>query len=137
MSKKPEILAKDLLITSSILDSFAWFKEAPLSWKERATTDLTNSLKRIYTPPDPKVQRGIDFENRITRHLLGPRTQFIAANGKKLGIIWDECHGGLQQKVVKRIIEVEGQRICLYGRADIHYADPHRIVDIKTTGNWK
>jgi uncharacterized protein (DUF486 family) len=131
-----KLAPKPLLVTSSILDSYAWYKEAPGSWKEKAETDLTNALFRIYTPMDAAVQRGVDFEGKICRDLYLERYTFVTKHGDMMAPFYDMCHGGLQQAPVKRTVVVDGQDFLLYGKADILFPKEH-IIDIKTTGAWK
>lgn len=124
-----------LLVTSSLLDSFSWFMEAPPSWKDRAKTDLWNAVNRVYTPMDEAVRRGMDFEAYVCAVLDDSREVFVARHGELLGPFWDHCHGGKRQVPVRREITVNSQDFTLYGKADVLF--PDRIVDIKTTGSWK
>lgn len=140
MSAAP-LATKPLLITSSILDSYAWYKEAPGSWKEKAESDLINALTRVYTPLDAAVKRGMAFEERVCRDLYLARDVFHKRHGDMLMPFFDECVGGRQQDVVKSTITIDGQDYVLYGKADILFPKSKntegRIIDIKTTSSWK
>lgn len=144
------IINKSLLITSSILDAYDWYKSAPgdaadpSSWKAKATKDFRNSLFRIYTPMDPAAKRGVDFENRICRDLFMGRDAFLSKHGTLLtSEFYDKCRGGLQQEVVKYEYKIDGQMYCLYGKKDISFPvgskewPAGKTIDIKTTKEWK
>lgn len=127
---------KSLLVTSSLLDSFSWYKECPSSWKERAEADLVGTVFRVYSPMKGAVKRGIEFEARVVAGLGLEREVFVAAHGEMLAVFHDACHGGILQATVKRTVTVDGQGFVLYGKADILFPGK-RIIDIKTTGRWK
>ena len=130
------IAEKSLLITSTILDSFAWYKSAPPGhWKEKATEDFKNALNRIYTPMNEDAKRGVDFENGLYRSLYLDRDTFIERHGKQCAKFFDECAGKTQQAKLQKTIEVDGQNYKLYGKADIF--SPEKIIDIKTCSNWR
>lgn len=130
-----QIASKPLLVTSSILDSFAWLSNCPPNWKEKALEEFNNSLKRIYTPLSPAVKRGMDFEDRICRDLYVSRDIFEKKHGMVTMEFYDLCKGGTQQAVLKKTITVDDQPYVLYGKADIFF--PEIIYDIKTTGRFK
>ena len=135
---------KPLLMTASILDSFKWMITCPASWKDKAVKDFTNALNRIYTDMDPAVKRGIDFENRICRDLYLGRDAFVNRHSDLLLPFFEKCAAGRQQVTVKKEVVVDGQKILLYGKADIYIpgtggpgTGAAKIIDIKTTGKWK
>jgi hypothetical protein len=137
------IVDRELLMTASVLDSFKWMITCPSSWRDKAVTDFSNALNRVYTDMDPAVKRGIDFENRICRDLYLGRDAFVNRHGELLVPFFEKCAAGRQQVTVKKGIEVDGQKILLYGKADIYIpgkgkdAGASKIIDIKTTGRWK
>jgi len=124
-----------LLITPSILDSFKWYKECPASWEQKAHDDLLNALKRVYSPMTPATQRGVNFEKAICSSFGNTREEFVAQFGAVAAPFYDKCKGALQQVVYKKNITVNGEDFLLYGKADIVH--PGKIIDIKTTANWK
>ncbi len=132
---------KPLLVTPSILDSYAWYKDCPSSWKEKAEADLRNALNRIYSPMEGAVKRGIDFEAKVCADLGMDLPSFTARHGTMLAPFHRHCHGGRMQEVVKRTVTIDGQAFVLYGKADVLFPSEHgfrgRIVDLKTTGRWK
>lgn len=148
----PTIVDKSLLITSSILDAYDWYKSAPpstkkgtsITWQESAATDFRNALFKTPYEIDPAAKRGIDFEARICRDLYMQRSTFLARHGDLLTTeFYDKCAGGLQQEVVKYVYKIDGQLYCLYGKKDISFpvgSAKHpkgKTIDIKTTKEWK
>lgn len=123
------------LITPSILDSFKWYNECPVSWKEKAEKDLTKALNRIWETPSPAIQRGINFEKAICSSFGNSREEFVQQFGDTAAMFYDRCAKGRQQVVYKKRIMVNGTEYMLYGKADIVL--PELIIDIKTTGSWK
>jgi hypothetical protein len=132
--------SRNLLITVSLLDAVKWLQDCPSSWKERAFNGLNATVERIWTEPNTAIKIGMDFEKQVVGRLELDPVDFLRTfehhpAGAKLGIFQEMCRGGEMQKVLKEIITVEEQPFCLYGKADVFFAD--RIIDIKTTSNWK
>ena len=126
------------LITSSLLDSIDWYRQCPDSWKEKAYKDLSDKLNRIYGPMNPEVQRGIDFEAKVCSLLDAPESTFMEvfkSHDPGVRQFWTLCHGGRFQSTLKSYITIDGTQYTLYGKSDILF--PDRIVDIKTTANYK
>lgn len=124
------------LITASLHGSIKWLKNCPPSWKEKARKDLTNTLSRIWTEPEPgsPIKRGIDFENTVYNILNSPKKDRIdelscSENFKK---VLHLCKGGFFQKKSKSFINVNGIEYCLYGKLDVDMPGAG-IIDIKTT----
>lgn len=117
----------NLLITTSILDSYAWFRTCPPSWRTRAYNSLVATIRREGYTPHKTAQRGIDFENAIYRCAEG--------GSEKFQKIANYFKGASFQRVIKRHIEVEGRRVLLYGKVDALRNDV--IGDIKTTENYR
>jgi hypothetical protein len=147
-----KIANKDLLVTSSLLDSFAWYKEAPnkpsrdneaVTWKQKALTDLRHTLTRAPYTSSFEADRGTAFESKIYPSLFLPREAFVAKHGETLGLFHDLCAGGRQQETLKAKINVDGQNYTLYGKSDVLYPigskqfPEGKIIDIKTTLEWK
>lgn len=142
---------KSLLVTSSLLDSYAWYASSPstptredpkITWKEKAAKELRASLFREPFVSTPQIERGQAFENRLNRSLNQPKLLFEQNLGAELSPFHEHCAGGRQQEVAKRILTIDDQDYLLYGRMDIFFpkSEAHplgKIVDIKTTTNWK
>ncbi len=130
---------KPLLITTTLLDNYAWFKKCPDSWKERAMNGFIGTLTRKEWIPSPEIERGTKFEKRVNNLLHVEKQVFMDLFKNhptpKISLFYDLCAGGIQQKKMEKKIEIEGQIFVLFGKADIWF--PQRIIDIKTTGNFK
>lgn len=130
----PEIIKRDLLITSSIIDSYDWVKNAPPSWKQKAYDDFWGALTRTKEwKPDKKIQRGIDFENKVYEYAR--RTDLPATVSNEFRTMVEEARGASIQKKIKKIETINGQSFCLYGKTDLWF--PDIIKDVKTTASYK
>jgi len=126
------IIKRDLLFTTSIYDSYNWFKICPPSWKERAYKAFVDSLSRVAWTPDKKIQRGLDFENlvyRIAKSKTNPE-----ASPEFYSVVTEVVGGNIQKKI-KKIETIDGQSFCLYGKTDAWF--PDIIKDVKTTASFK
>lgn len=117
----------NLLITTSILDSYRWYKICPPNWRDRAYKSLVSSIRREGYKPHKTAARGIEFEKAVYRKAGGGSELFNEIVGK--------CSGGRPQQVTKKTIQVQGRDVLLYGKIDVLF--PHKIVDIKTTENYR
>jgi hypothetical protein len=133
-----------LLITCDLLDGINWFQTCPSSWKAKAWTDLTNKLGRIYSKEMPKAAaRGITFENQIyaqMEKIVAEKTtaeEYVAhikaSDYFKACLL--NCAGGTVQTKARKTVTVDNVQYCVYGKLDVK--KPERIIDIKTTGNFK
>lgn len=132
-----------LLITTSLIDSVNWAKNAPnsptrddpsVTWKEKAYQDLKNTLGRVYTPGGFAMERGIRIENTIYE-IVGQNkvdTVSCSAHFKK---VLEMCNGGTFQKKTKSFIDIDGQEYCLFGKIDVLFPK-QKIIDLKTTGSF-
>lgn len=129
----PEIIERDLLITSSIIDSYDWVKNAPPSWKQKAYDDFWGALTRTKEwKPDKKIQRGIDFENKVYEYA---RRELPENVSPEFRLMVNESKNAIIQKKIKKIETINGQSFCLYGKTDLWF--PEIIKDIKTTASYK
>lgn len=140
-----EIIDKALMVTSSLLDAIDFHVDmSPYStWKEKSLTSLQKMLARDSKfEVTPFTERGKAFEDSVcslsrvkedTFYALCSR--FCSCDAHKLEPFYYALQGATFQKVVKGTINVEGQKIFLYGREDAW--KPEKIVDIKTTSSWK
>ena len=75
------------------------------------------TLRREPTPTTEAMQNGIDFENLVTDIINGradPNDPWHAAAEK----VARRCAGGVLQYKAKKIVEVGGMSLLLYGRLD-------------------
>ncbi len=122
------------LITTSLLSSIDWFNNCPPDWKKKAFQDLSNTLARIRTNPNPAAKRGITFEKLLYDVLRSEKENTVTCSDSFKKIM-NACKGGTFQKKIKKFIEIDGEEYCLYGKLDVDL--PDKIIDIKTTGNYK
>jgi len=122
-----------LLITPTLLDAYDWFCKAPQSWKKRAFDDFTNKLNRTKWDPTPAIKRGIDFEKKVYANCNRDLETFKSSEIFKE--VCKECKDGDFQKVLKKIIVIDGKEYLLYGKTDAWFSNI--IKDIKTTKNYK
>jgi len=123
------------LITASLVGAVEWAQECPPSWKERAKKSLDDQLNRVWVPPEPgsSLELGIDFENKVYHY--ADAKLIVPAGSEHFQWFVSECRGGVFQKKTRRIIELDGEEYCLYGKIDAWF--PEVIKDIKTTRNYK
>lgn len=120
------------LITASLVGSIDWYLHCPVSWKEKAMTDLQNQLARVYADQMPTaIELGIKFENTVYEHA---NNENITGSDHYKWFI-SECKGGEFQRKTKCYLTIDGYEYCLYGKIDVWY--PDIIKDIKTTSNYK
>lgn len=140
------------LITSSLLDSFDWLKNAPKSWQQKAQDEFVAMIRREPRPPSEACQRGIDFENLVCQNCNTMTDEEFKNHAKlyyeKKGIVgYDNeiavfntlevakaCRNGNQQVPVIKDVVLGGKEYHLFGYADIVF--PNKIIDIKTTGKY-
>lgn len=139
---------KPLLITTSLLDDFAWLEKAPntypkdskLTWKQLAFKRFNEAITRTGVwNPTPAIERGIKFEKRVNNYLHLSKeafqNAFIPPHCARVVEFWDKGHGAIQQKVTKKVIVVAEQEYLLYGKIDLR--TDALSIDIKTTGNYR
>lgn len=136
-----------LLITSSLLDSYAYLQETKN--KISAYSDFVGMLKRESRPTNAVCQRGIDFENLVCEncntdadmYAVGKNYYHDVASAEVVDCMASVCRGGSQQVKVETEMTVNGEKYHLFGKADIIHYDQKKILDIKTctryTGEWK
>lgn len=117
-----------LLITTSILDAFGWYRRCPPSWRKRAHADLVAKIRRERYEPHVSAQRGIEFEDAIYEQKTGGSAQFKRVS--------ERCSGGIYQRVMKETIQVNGRDVLLYCKSDVLFPDV-KLIDIKTTENYR
>ena len=137
---------KSHLVTSSLINSVKWAIKAPssiikeekggdgkLTWREKALTDLSNTLNRVRTPFSPEAKYGVEFENKVYK---------VANNEEIPGSdyfkkVCQEVKGFNFQRKQGIKVEIAGCNCYLYGKYDAVKDDTKYIKDIKTTGKYR
>lgn len=127
------------MITHSLLSSWLYsMKENPYidatTEPEDPMAEFLPVLRRDPTPTTDAMQKGIDFENLVTDIVCnrGDRSnKWFDAAYKVAEIV----RGGVLQCRSKRIIQVDGMQILLYGRLDCLKAG--EIFDIKFSSKYE
>lgn len=132
-----------LLITTSLIDSVNWAKNAPnspckdnpeITWKQKAYNDLKNTLARIYAPGGFYMERGVRIENTVYKIIEEGKVDTVSCSAHFKKVL-DLCNGGVFQKKTKSFIDVDGQEYCLFGKIDVLFPKK-KIIDLKTTGSF-
>ncbi len=122
-----------LLITPTLLNSFDWLNNCPQSWKDRAYTDIMNTLNREPWKPNRAVRMGIDFENKVYANANRPDLSSLSAS-KHFIKVCERVRGYNYQKRTKLVLNVDGEEYYCFGRLDCY--SPKEIIDIKTTAKF-
>lgn len=141
------------LITSSLLDSFDWLKSCPKTWQERAQDEFIAMIRREPRPTSEACQRGIDFEDLVCKNCNNMNDEEfkdyaynyydqkgIKGYDRDIGAhttlsVAKVIRGGQQQVPIMKDVMLNGEEYHLFGYADIIL--PNKIIDIKTTSNYK
>lgn len=123
------------LITPSLISSVNWLKTCPPTWKVKAYNDLKNTLARIYMEPSPEIKRGIECERKVNEILTSRVDVSMVKCSDNFKKLLTYCNGYTQQKVTKKILTIDDEEYCLYGKID--YYKPDHIIDLKTTNEYK
>jgi len=126
-----------LLITPSLFDSIDWLNKCPASYKKGAYKQLSNSLNRVWTPPNKAIKRGMDYEKKLC-HGVSPIDDVAPDLHEKFKKAYDRIHAegcNFQHKAKKNIF-MDEKEFTLYGKLDVYFEDKP-IIDIKTTGNYR
>ena len=89
-------------------------------------------MKREPWKAHPTARRGQEFESAIFAHA---RLKESNEGTKHFQNIVLKCRGAKFQQVLKKDITVRERNIVLYGKVDVLF--PDRIIDIKTTENYR
>ena len=125
------------LMTHSLLASWLYtMKENPyedMTTERDPMGEFMQTLRREPTPTTEAMQNGIKFEDMVTDIINGradPNDPWYAAAEK----VARRCAGGILQYKAKKIVEVGGMSLLLYGRLDCLKAG--EIIDIKFTKSY-
>ena len=109
------------LMTHSLLASWLYtMKENPyedMTTERDPMGEFMQTLRREPTPTTEAMQNGIKFEDMVTDIINGradPNDPWYAAAEK----VARRCAGGVLQYKAKKIVEVGGMSLLLYGRLD-------------------
>lgn len=137
-----------LKIAPTLLNSFDFYIGCPESWKVRAYEGLVSTIKRAPFKPTPEITKGLNFEAQVQKRVEGC-LQFGWKNHELPGstefkIVVDRCMYGKFQVWGERTYDVPGYgKVKTAGKADVLFpkGSDHfqygKIIDIKTTGNFK
>lgn len=121
------------LVTPSLASSVSWLQTCPPDWRDKARTDLERQLARDYSAPrSPELDLGIRFENAV--YSAAAKKPEDTGGSDFFKQIVAECRGGQFQRRVRKIIEINGEEVCIYGKMDVWF--PEIIKDLKTTRNY-
>ena len=125
------------LMTHSLLSSWLYtMRENPyedMTTERDPMEEFLMVLRREPTPTTEAMQKGILFEDMVTAITRGAgdsKERWYGAASKVAAIVG----GGLLQYRAKRVIEVGGMSIVLYGRLDCLKAGT--VYDIKFSGSY-
>ena len=120
------------LMTHSLLSSWLYtMKENPfedMTTERDPMAEFMQTLRREPTPTTEAMQNGTDFEDLVTAIIGGradPKAPWYAAAEQ----VARRCAGGVLQYKARKLIEVGGMELLLYGRLDCLKAG--EIIDIK------
>lgn len=115
-------MRRNLLITSSLLDSVHWLKTCPESWRVSAHQSLVDTLNRAPYTPNAWCIRGQQFETMLDTY-DGDNAQLCQMKAR--------ITGGLFQQKKTKLVTIGGTEYAVYGKCD--YLFPFKIVDVKTS----
>lgn len=125
------------LMTHSLLSSWLYtMRENPyedMTTERDPMEEFLMVLRREPTPTTEAMQKGILFEDMVTAITRGagdPKDRWYGAASKVAAIVG----GGLLQYRAKKVIEVGGMSIVLYGQLDCLKAGT--VYDIKFSGSY-
>lgn len=125
-------------LSPTMLDSFNFFKNAPKSWKSKAKEELLLKINKIPFKPSPEIQFGLDFEVALQEYSEenAPKEAFRALlESSFVGDHLALYKSAIWQKWTSRTLLLDKIEINLIGRIDCFL--PYRVIDIKTTRNFR
>jgi hypothetical protein len=132
---------QNTLITPTLLDAYEFAKNAPPSWKARAMNGFISKIRREKVDYPAWVGKGIAFEDtvyRVCRHTqpstFNPKP-LVTQGSKLFKIVANACINGDFQRVFKKTLVIDGTPTLFYCKTDVFF--PVKIIDIKTTLNWR
>ena len=130
------------LMTHSLLSSWLYaikdnpYETADDEGEEKLSKydEFLLTLKRVPTPINENIQKGIDLENLVTEIINGrgdPRHRWHESASE----IAETIKGGVLQHRAQKQIEVRGVTLLLYGRIDALKAGV--VYDVKYSGKYE
>lgn len=139
---------KSCLVAQNLVNAVDWFLTAPdvvikdekggdgkITWKEKAHTDLCNTIRRVKTPFPEVAQRGVDFEKKVyetvNKGIFDKGSEIFQEVCKSVEGYEFYQKGGENRKIA-------GENCYLYCKYDaIKTVDEKVYVkDLKTTGKY-
>lgn len=115
-------MRRNLLITSSLLDSVHWLKTCPESWRVSAHQSLVDTLNKAPYVQSTWAKRGQEFEAMLNTY---------DGDNAQLCQVKQRIAGGLFQQKKTKLVTIDGTEYAVYGKCD--YLFPFKIVDVKTS----
>lgn len=128
----------NVLVTPTLLDKFEFLMNSPPSWRERATIGFLQQIRREPGDFPLWVRKGMDFENAVYKQCnkaVNQGDSEITVGSKEFQQVANACLGGKFQQVFKREVLVDGEPVLYYCKLDVLF--PNKVIDIKTTLEWK
>lgn len=122
----------DCYVTATLINSWLFYLKSREEWEEKAKADFLNCLNKVKTEPTKAMQKGIDYENLV--RLCDEKGLYIQTDATVNEIV-KRIKGGLWQETVSKIIDINGLKVLVYGKADVIKQDT--IYDIKRVSNYE
>lgn len=118
-----------LLITQSLISSWAYAHDCYQGCEEDAYAEFLNTLNRIPKDATPEMQNGIDFENEVYAEAEGRRREPHTKWESGIQAVANVIRGGQFQVREQRPLTVCGKELLVYGVLDALKAG--QIYDVK------
>lgn len=122
----------DCYVTATLINSWLFYMKSREEYEEQAKQDFLNCLNKVKTEPTETMQKGIDFENKIR---LCDEQDLYSKTDITVNEITDYIKGGLRQETVSKVVDVDGLKVLVYGKADVIKMDT--IYDIKRVKSYE
>ena len=122
---------KQLYLTPTLLNSWQYYINSPISQEEQAKTSFINCLNKVKTEPTPDMIRGLDFEKDVYDFLEG-KIDLIEPTAFEVSQV---VKGSMfQVPLMKKLLDFEDCEIHIFGIADCINKDT--IYDIKNVRSY-
>lgn len=128
------------LVTPTLLDKMEFALNAPPSWKVRAEEGLVRAVRREYSDDMPDwVAWGNQFEQEVYKHCRRAEANGfgeVIMGSDNFNKVCNMCIGGSFQTTLKSTVKGSDDiDVVYYGKTDVQF--PNKIIDIKTTANYR
>jgi hypothetical protein len=126
-----------VLVTPTLLDGFEFAVNAPPSWKATAMKGFISKIRREKADYPDWVQKGMDFEDAITKVCKREDTleKALVHGSDKFKEIVGHCYGGQFQNKLQKNLKIGQHKAFYFGFSDVEF--PGLTIDIKTAIAWK